>query len=135
MGLKVFDLGPHTEEKVDYPDFADKLCKEVIGEEESLGVLVCGSGQGMAMRANKHLPIRAALCWNERSARLAREHNQANILCLGARFLTEDSIMKIFRVFLSTGVEEHPRHQIRVEKISSLSVKLTQLRIGGAFPA
>ena len=119
MGLKIFDLGPHSREKVDYPDFADRLCKKVIDEKESFGVLVCGSGQGMVMRANKYSPIRAALCWNEESAKLAREHNQANVLCLGARLVTTASIVKIFKVFLSTGAEKDLRHQIRVGKISS----------------
>ncbi len=115
--FRVLDLGTHTGDRVDYPDFADRVCRKVIGEKGSLGVLICGSGQGMAMRANKYSSIRAALCWSEESARLAREHNQANILCLGARLLDEDSLLKISKVFLNTEFGGG-HHQMRVQKIS-----------------
>ena len=117
MDLKVMDLGPHTDERVDYPDFADKLCEKVIHKKNSLGILICGSGQGMAMRANKYPSIRAALCWNEDSARLARKHNKANVLCLGSRSLNKDSFLEISKIFLNTEFEGG-RHQPRVEKLS-----------------
>ena len=117
IAFRVLDLGTNTDDRVNYPDFADRLCKKIIGEKGSLGVLICGSGQGMAMRANKYSSIRAALCWNEESARLARQHNQANVLCLGARLLDENNLLKILKTFLNTEFEGG-RHQVRVEKLS-----------------
>ena len=117
LGWKVEDLGPSNDERVDYPDFADQVCTKVINTPESFGVLICGSGQGMAMRANKYPKIRAALCWTPESAELSRQHNNANILCLGGRLIEKDSLLKILETFLTVEFEGG-RHQARVEKIS-----------------
>ena len=111
------DLGPATADRVDYPDFADKVAKKVQ-QGQGLGVLICGSGQGMAMRANKFSGVRAALCWNEEAAQLARSHNDANILCLGERLMSKDACESILKVFLGTEFEGG-RHQGRVEKINN----------------
>lgn len=112
------DLGPSTKDSVDYPDFADKVGKTIDLNPASRGVLICGSGQGMAMRANKYRNVRAALCWNTEVAELSRAHNDANILCLGARFLDLDTAVQIFKTFLNTPFEGG-RHARRVEKVSS----------------
>jgi ribose 5-phosphate isomerase B len=117
--LKIKDLGPFTEESVDYPDFAKALCNEIIKTPSAKGILICGSGQGMAMAANKFSEIRAALCWDGPSARLSREHNDANVLCLGARLIPEGLALEIAQVWLTTKFLEG-RHQKRVEKLSKL---------------
>jgi ribose 5-phosphate isomerase B len=122
--ITFINLGPESEERCDYPDFADKLVKELLktttssSESKTLGVLICGSGQGMAMRANKYPGIRAALCWNVESAKLSRAHNDANILCLGARLLDKQLAYEIFETFLHTPFEGD-RHAARVKKISN----------------
>ena len=118
MGLQVEDLGPAGADRVDYPDFADKVCRKVVAEPQNLGFLICGSGQGMAMRANKYSDIRAALCWNKESAELSRQHNDANVLCVGARLLEKETIIEIIEAFFNTDFEGG-RHQARVEKISN----------------
>ncbi len=110
------DLGPQSDESVDYPDFADILAKK-IREPEDRGVLICGSGQGMCMRANKFMNIRAALCFNEETAKLAREHNDANVLCLGGRIISKELAQKIIDIFMTTKFEGG-RHEKRVAKIS-----------------
>ena len=112
------DLGPSNMDSVDYPDFADLLCNSLKDKlENSLGVLICGSGQGMAMRANRYNYIRAALCWSEEIAKLARSHNDANVLCLPGRYLVFPSAEKVLDVFLNTKFEGG-RHQRRVEKLT-----------------
>lgn len=111
------DLGPQNTESVDYPDYADRVCFAVTASPENFGVLICGSGQGMSMRANKHKQVRAALCWSEEVAQLSRQHNNANVLCLGARVTDEDLALKIVEVFLATDFEGG-RHQRRVDKLS-----------------
>jgi ribose 5-phosphate isomerase B len=125
---QIVDLGTNSPSSVDYPDFADKVCQEVSKNssptEDALtraviGILICGSGQGMAMRANKHPLIRAALCWNLETAKLAREHNNANVLCLGARVLSISEITSIAEIFLSTKFSGE-RHLERVKKISKI---------------
>lgn len=115
--FELIDLGPDSTLSVDYPDFADLVCKQVL-ENNSLGILICGSGQGMAMRANKYQNIRAALCWNEESAKLSREHNDANVLCFGARMLSMEVIEAILVTFFNTHFAGD-RHQKRVQKLSS----------------
>ncbi len=85
LGHEVVDLGPNTKDRVDYPDYAAKVCEEVLKNEGSKGILICGSGIGMSMAANKFNGIRAALCHNEYSAQMAREHNDANVICIGER--------------------------------------------------
>ncbi len=117
LHFSVQDLGPTNENRVDYPDFADQVCHQINLDPEAKGVLICGSGQGMAMRANKYPFIRAALCWNSESASLARQHNNANVLCLGARLLEEKQWIEIVNTFFTTEFEGG-RHQARVEKIS-----------------
>ena len=127
---EVFDLGPQSIDSVDYPDYADMVAKKVHGLSmvqnsdkpltmpTEVGILICGSGQGMCMRANKHAAIRAALCWSPESARLAREHNDANVLCLGSRMISKDVCTQIVQIFLSTAFLGG-RHAGRVAKVST----------------
>jgi len=111
------DCGTKTSDSVDFPDFADLVCKEVAAHsEKAMGVLICGSGQGMAMRANKYPEIRAGLCWNSEIAKLSREHNDANVLCLGSRFLSINEAISILQTFLETPFAGG-RHELRVNKI------------------
>jgi ribose 5-phosphate isomerase B len=109
------DLGTHSTESVDYPDYADKVCA-LVRAPTHVGVLICGSGQGMAIRANRHRDIRAALCWHEEIARLSRAHNDANVLCLGARTMDFKACERILTTFLTTSFEGG-RHTPRVEKL------------------
>lgn len=97
----VIDLGTHTTDSVDYPDFANKVVDALKTEQASLGVLICGTGIGMSIAANRHPDIRAAMCHTELEARLAREHNNANILCLGGRILGADQAKSCLAAFLS----------------------------------
>lgn len=113
------DLGPVNADRVDYPDYAHRLVKELLADHESRGVLICGSGQGMAIAANRHHGVRAALAWSESSAELARSHNDANVLCLGARLLDEATVYKILSVFLKAPFERG-RHVDRLRKIEIL---------------
>lgn len=116
--LQIEDLGPFSEERTDYPDWADKVVQAYRKDpQNTVGILICGSGQGMAMRANKYPEIRAALCWTEEVAQLARGHNDANVLCLGARLTPLDTAVKMVETFLSTSFEGG-RHAARVKKIS-----------------
>ena len=111
------DLGCDSNEKsVDYPDYAHALCQK-FDEKENIGILICGSGVGVSIAANRYPNIRAALCMGEEIAKLSRQHNDANVLCLGARFLEEDKAITIIKTFLETSFE-NGRHQIRVDKLS-----------------
>jgi len=110
------DFGCYTEESIDYPDFAHPVAIAVSKNSEALGVLICGSGNGINMTANKHSGIRSALCWKKEIAVLARQHNNANILALPARFLTNDEGIEILTAFLETHFEGG-RHQNRIDKI------------------
>ena len=101
-GIVVQDLGVDSDESVDYPVYARKVCKALQNDEVHLGVLVCGSGQGMAMSANKQKGIRAALCTSEELAKLAKEHNNANILCLGERIMGQELALRIVDTFLDS---------------------------------
>ncbi|MCC6384424.1 MAG: ribose 5-phosphate isomerase B [Bacteroidia bacterium] len=112
----VTDAGTYSADSVDYPDFAHAVAGEVE-KMNSIGILICGSGNGVAMAANKHQGIRAALCWTEEIARLARQHNNANILCLPARFISRNLAVTLTEVFLSTAFEGG-RHERRVAKIN-----------------
>lgn len=116
-GHTVRDYGTLSSESADYPDFAHPVAAAVEKKEFDLGVLVCGSGNGVAMTANKHAGIRAAICWNKDLASLAREHNDANILCLPARFISPDEAVQILDQFLNSSFEGG-RHARRVDKIS-----------------
>lgn len=113
---EVQDLGAFSPERVDYPDFAHGVARAVENQSVDRGILLCGSGNGVCMTANKHAGIRAALCWSEDITRLARQHNDANVLCLPARFLPMKKIVEMARIFLETEFEGG-RHQARVEKI------------------
>lgn len=113
------DLGPESEDRVDYPDFAHSLCEKVIASDyKTLGVLICGSGQGMVISANKHKGIRAALCWTPEIAALSKEHNDANVLCLSSRCVSEQTNFEIFNSFITTEFAGG-RHLDRVNKIEN----------------
>ncbi len=115
-GFEVYDFGTHSEESVDYPDFIHPLAEAVEKGEFDLGIIMCGSGNGVAITANKHQGIRAGYCWNEEIARLARMHNDANVCALPARFIAFDYAKVIVDAFLSAEFEGG-RHQRRVDKI------------------
>lgn len=110
------DFGAFSTESVDYPEFAHKLAQNVL-DTNQYGVLICGTGNGMAMTANKHAGIRAGLCWNKDIAALIRQHNDANILVMPARFIPEETAFEILETFFATEFEGG-RHQRRVEKIN-----------------
>ncbi len=115
-GWLVDDKGAYSLDSVDYPDFAHPVALMVEQGKAAAGILICGSGNGVAMTANKHHGIRAALCWTEELASLARQHNNANILCIPARFVSLDLAEKMVTTFLET-LFEGGRHERRVEKI------------------
>lgn len=117
LGHEVMDLGCHSEDSIDYPDYAHPVAEEVEAQTVNLGILICGSGNGISMTANKHQGIRCALCWNPEIARLARQHNDANIVSLPARFINTQTAIEIVRDFISTEFEGG-RHATRVAKIS-----------------
>ena len=116
-GFKVTDFGTNSSESVDYPDYVHPLCNSVEVKENDFGVIVCGSGNGVAMTANKHSGIRAALCWNREIASLARRHNDANVLSLPARFIDTETAREISLTFLNEKFDGG-RHQLRVKKIA-----------------
>lgn len=128
------DLGCFSKERTDYPDWADKLCSKLYEtlqkneklkaseknlKSEPLGVLICGTGQGMAMRANRWKHIRAGLCWNEEIAFLARSHNQANVLCLPGKFMNKNQAQGILNKFLTTEFNPETAYKRRVEKLEN----------------
>mgnify|MGYP003325529099 CR=1 FL=1 len=114
--LICFDLGPSSNKKVDYPIYAHKLAKRVKTSEKNVGILVCGSGTGMCITANKNKNIRAAQCFSLKSTKLSRLHNDANIITLGSRLISKKNALKYVRIFLSTKFEGG-RHLRRVKKI------------------
>lgn len=116
-GHQTRDFGTYSSESADYPDFSHPVAEAVARNEFDLGLLVCGSGNGVAMSANKHAGIRAAICWKEELAALAREHNDANILCLPARHISTELAEKITDQFLNSSFEGG-RHARRVDKIN-----------------
>lgn len=116
-GFEVKDFGPFSTDSVDYPDFAHPLSQAVEEKQFDFGILICGSGNGVNITANKHKGIRAALCWNKEIAQLARQHNDANIISLPARFISLDEAKQLTEAFLTTQFEGG-RHKNRVEKIS-----------------
>ena len=113
---KVFDLGAKNEDSVDYPDYAHLLSKKIKKNNKQLGVLVCGSGIGMGMAANRHKNIRAALCYSVKSAKISREHNNANVITLGARLTKKNLALKCVNIFIKTNFKGG-RHSRRVSKI------------------
>ena len=116
-GIEYRDFGTHSTESADYPDFAHPVASAVEKGEYSLGILICGSGNGVCLTANKHQGIRAALCWTEELATLARQHNNANVLCLPERFIPEEKALAIVDAFLNASFEGG-RHERRVGKIA-----------------
>lgn len=115
-GYEVKDFGPYSDESCDYPDFAHPLAAAVEAGEYRFGILICGSANGVAIAANKHQGIRAAIVWQKVLAELARQHNDANVVCLPARFITLNEAKELALTFLTTEFEGG-RHQRRVDKI------------------
>jgi len=116
-GFEVKDYGTHSADSADYPDFAHPVAEAIEKKQATLGVLICGSANGVAITANKHAGVRAAICWNEELAALARQHNNANVLCLPARYVDYKLAEKIADKFLHEEFEGG-RHERRVNKIS-----------------
>lgn len=116
-GNEVKDFGTYATDSVDYPDFAHPVAEAVENNEADFGILVCGSANGVAITANKHQGIRAAICWNVELAALARQHNNANVVCIPARFISLDVAKEIVNTFLSTDFEGG-RHATRVNKMN-----------------
>ena len=114
--VSIFDIGPFSDQSVDYPDYAKKLANRIKLKKSAAGILVCGSGTGMAISANKIKTIRAAVCYNMRSTRLSRQHNNANIIALGSRLTKKKLSLKLVKEFLKTKFEGG-RHLRRVNKI------------------
>ena len=119
LGIDYIDMGTTSTDSVDYPDYAEKVADAVAKGDVDQGLLVCGSGTGMAIAANKVHGVRAAVAWNEDIARLAREHNNANILSLPARFMSQEEADKVVKAWFSADFEGG-RHERRVEKITEL---------------
>ena len=117
QGHQVEDFGPHSDASVDYPDHAHPLAAAVETAQAELGILICGSGNGVAITANKHAGVRAALCWNEEITALARQHNNANVICIPARFISLEEAKKLVTTFLTTPFEGG-RHGRRVDKMA-----------------
>ncbi len=111
------DFGTYSEDSVDYPDFAHKVCENIENEKSDWGILICGSANGISMAANKHQGIRAAVCWLPEIAALARQHNDANIISLPARFIDKEKAKECIQAFIDNAFEGG-RHQRRVDKIS-----------------
>ena len=114
--FSVFDIGPYDDRSVDYPDYAKKLAKRIKAKKSDIGILVCGSGTGMAISANKIKDIRAAVCYNPKSTRLSRQHNNANIIALGSRLTKKSLSLKLVDLFLKTKFEGG-RHLKRIKKL------------------
>lgn len=115
-GYSLKDFGPHNTDSVDYPDYVHPLAKAVHNKEYNRGILICGSANGVAMTANKYGNVRAAIVWDEEISKLARQHNDANILCLPARFISNEEAVAFTELFLTTEFEGG-RHERRVKKI------------------
>jgi len=120
LGHTAIDVGANSTKSVDYPDYGEKGAKLVACGKADMAILVCGTGIGISLAANKVRGIRAAVCWNTETAFLARQHNHANVLCLGARFLSEEECIKIVKVFINTPENSEERHARRVKKIMAI---------------
>ena len=116
-GYPIFDFGTFSEDSVDYPDFVHPVATAVEKQEAHLGILICGSGQGVTMTANKYQKVRAALCWKVNLAELARQHNNANVLCIPGRFVSKKMALNMIEKFFETEFEGG-RHERRVNKIA-----------------
>ncbi len=119
-GHEVLDCGPDNPDPVDYPDYAQKVCDALLDGRVERGVLICGTGIGMSITANRNPGIRAAVCWSTEAAALSREHNNANVLCLGRRMLSLDDCFAIADVWFSTDFSDAKRHHVRVDKMDRL---------------
>ncbi|MFT7002711.1 MAG: ribose 5-phosphate isomerase B [Sulfurimonas sp.] len=119
-GHEVIDLGPFSKDRVDYPDYAVKVCKSVLGDASAQGILICGSGIGMSMAANRYTGIRAALCHDAYTAMVARGHNDANVLCFGERIVGKGVAESILDSWIASGFDGG-RHAGRVEKIEAIN--------------
>jgi len=117
LGIEIKDFGPMNEDSVDYPDFAHVVAKSIEKKEANFGILLCGSGNGINMSANKHQEVRSALCWKKEIAELARLHNNANVLAMPARFISYKEAEEIAEIFVATKFEGG-RHERRVNKIA-----------------
>lgn len=117
LGHQLTDVGCFDDGSVDYPDFAEQVAQKVMAKEADLGILICGTGIGMSIAANRHMAIRAAVCHDEYTAEMSRLHNKANVLCIGERVLDPEAAEKIVKVWLSTEFEGG-RHQRRIDKFS-----------------
>ena len=115
-GFEVKDFGTHSEESCDYPDFAHALGEAIDNGELERGVALCGSGEGISMTLNKHQSVRAALCWIPEIAKLSRQHNNSNVLCMPARFISNDEALEMLNIWLETEYEGG-RHQRRLDKM------------------
>jgi len=114
--FEVLNRGCFSKESVDYPDFAHKTAKDIVNKTANLGIVICGSGNGVNMVVNKYSEIRSALCWNQEISRLARLHNDANICAIPARFISEQEAINVVNTFINTSFEGG-RHKIRIDKI------------------
>lgn len=116
-GYNVQDFGTHSDASVDYPDFVHPVAEQIASGHAKMGIVMCGSGNGVSMTANKHQNIRAALCWSEELASLARQHNDANVLSIPVRFIDVETALKMVNAFLDADFEGG-RHKRRVDKIA-----------------
>lgn len=116
QGFQVCDKGVAGNSSVDYPDYAHPVANAVENQEAAFGILLCGSANGVCMTANKHAGIRAALCWQTDVAKVTRQHNNANIICIPARFVSFEYAIQMVEIFMQTGFEAG-RHQLRIDKI------------------
>lgn len=114
------DLGPKTPDSVDYPDFAKKLTQSVLLHQSELGILICGTGIGMSIAANKVKGIRAALVWDTEMAKLTRQHNNSNVLCLSSKFTDAQTAIEIVKAWIATPFSQEERHNRRIQKIAEL---------------
>lgn len=117
---EIEDLSLNYVKEDDYPDYAKKLCKRILKKKGSEGILVCGSGHGMNIAANKFKGIRASVCWNRASAKYAKSHTAVNVICIAARLVTEREAMAIIDTWIRTKVSDAKRHKIRINKIKKL---------------
>ncbi|HZH65512.1 MAG TPA: ribose 5-phosphate isomerase B [Flavisolibacter sp.] len=118
-GLAIKDVGTYSKDSVDYPDFAHPVSKAVENGEAACGILICGTANGVAITANKHQHVRAAICWTDTVATLVRQHNNANIICIPARFVSPPTAEEMVNIFLATAFEGG-RHQNRVAKMACM---------------
>ena len=117
LGHEVVDCGPDSPDPVDYPDYGEKVAQTILNVDADRGVLLCGTGIGISIAANRHKGIRAAVCVNPEMAQLSREHNDANIICLGKRLLNLDECKQLIQIWIETAFSGQERHQRRVDKL------------------